>query len=227
MIKKTFYAVLCAMCCATVMTSCGGGSSSSESSETEKTEEDVIKVSPESTTVGGKWGKAFDFEDKAYTLKVEDSCFESEYKVSLTITFTRNANTPEVDFAEITGANDDPSKKYHAEMEAEFLDENDEPLFTANVRTGNYTAIDKLLALSEGDKTSATFSSYEPMETIKKAKKFRITSTVEANSKAVNGSSDSNDDLDKAADDLEKASKAVGDAAKAAGAIMDLANSLN
>ena len=112
-------------------------------------------------------------------------------------------------------------------MEAEFLDENDEPLFTANVRTGNYTAIDKLLALSEGDKTSATFSSYEPMETIKKAKKFRITSTVEANSKAVNGSSDSNDDLDEAADDLEKASKAVGDAAKAAGAIMDLANSLN
>ena len=225
MIKKTFYAVLCAMCCATVMTSCGGGSSSSESSETEKTEEDVIKVSPESTTVGGKWGKAFDFEDKAYTLKVEEG-WGSDMEVSLVITFTRNGNTPEVSFNEIAGSYD-AGRKYVGDMEAEFLDENDEPLFTANVRTGNYTAIDKLLALSEGDKTSATFSSYEPMETIKKAKKFRITSTVEANSKAVNGSSDSNDDLDKAADDLEKASKAVGDAAKAAGAIMDMANSLN
>ena len=223
MIKKTFYAVLCAMCCATVMTSCGGGSSSSESSETEKTEEDVIKVSPESTTVGGKWGKAFDFEDKAYTLKVEDSCFESEYKVSLTITFTRNANTPEVDFAEITGANDDPSKKYHAEMEAEFLDENDEPLFTAPIDC----YVDKLLALGEGDKTSVVFSTLQPLETIQKAKKFRITSILGPNNNNGFGFSNSNADIDKAADDLEKASKAVGDAAKAAGAIMDMANSLN
>ena len=103
MIKKTFYAVLCAMCCATVMTSCGGGSSSSESSETEKTEEDVIKVSPESTTVGGKWGKAFDFEDKAYTLKVEEG-WGSDMEVSLVITFTRNGNTPEVSVNEIEGS---------------------------------------------------------------------------------------------------------------------------
>lgn len=226
MIKKTFYAVMCAMCCATVMTSCGGGSSSKESGEAEKTEEAALKVSPESTNVGGKWGKAFDFEDKAYTLKVEEG-WGSDMEVSLVITFTRNANTPDVNFDEIAGSHD-ARKKYVGDMEAEFLDENDEPLFTARVGTGNYTAIDKLLALSEGDKTSATFSAYKPMETIQKAKKFRITSTVEANSKAVNNpNGDSNADIDKAADDLEKASKAVGDAAKAAGAIMDLANSLN
>ena len=222
MIKKTFYAVLCAMCCATVMTSCGGGSSSSESSETEKTEEDVIKVSPESTTVGGKWGKAFDFEDKAYTLKVEESYIDSKKSVSLVITFTRNANTPEVNLDEIAGSQD-PSKKYAGKLEAEFLDENDELLFTAPL--DDY--IDKLLALSEGDKTSASFSNFKPMETIKKAKKFRITSIVEANNNNGFGFSNSNADIDKAADDLEKASKAVGDAAKAAGAIMDLANSLN
>lgn len=71
-------------------------------------------------------------------------------KVKMSITMTRNDVKPSVNFDDISGAHDS-GKKYVGDIEAEFLDENDDVLFTARVTLGNYDDIDKLLTLEEGD----------------------------------------------------------------------------
>ena len=93
------------------------------------------------------------------------------------------------------------------DIEAEFLDENEDVLFTATIY--GYTDIDKLLTLEEGDKTTITVSAYEKEDVIMKAKKFRLTSKLENNSHAGKPGSVT-DDLEEQMDALGKAADAVG-----------------
>ncbi|MDY5119767.1 MAG: hypothetical protein SPE65_07290, partial [Muribaculaceae bacterium] len=176
--------MLSALCCTALLTACGGSSSSNSSEEsTEETANDgTLKVTPETASIGGKFGKAFDIDDRDYTLKIEDG-WGGDKKAKMSITVTRNDVKPSVNFDEIAGSYD-AGKKYVGDIEAEFLDENEDVLFTARVRLGNYTDIDKLLTLEEGDKTTITVSTYEEEDVIMKAKKFRLTSKLENNSHA-------------------------------------------
>lgn len=223
--KKSLFTIMAAIGFCTLVTACGGSSSSSESSSDESAQEEVqsFKVKPETTNVGGKWGKAFDFEDKEYTLNVEEGW--SDPQVSMKVSVTRNANTPDVDFAQLAGSHE-ASNKYVADLEAEFFDEDGESLFTANVRLGNYTGIDKILTLCEGDKTTVTFSSYESLETIQRARTFRITSTMELNSNYGGGTDptvqDVNDAMDAASNTLKAVGSMMGAAADAAEAASEL-----
>lgn len=226
MLKKTFNIMLSALCCTALLTACGGSSSSESSGEsTEKTTDDgTLKVRPESTNIGGKFGKAFNFDDKLYTVKMEDS-YVSDKAVTMSITMTRNDVKPSVNFNEISGSHD-AGKKYVGDIEAEFLDENDDVLFTARVTLRNYDDIDKLLTLEEGDKTNVTFSTYEKESTVLKAKKFRLTSKLENNSRAGKPGSEL-DELGEQMEALGKAADAVGAMAGAAVKAADAANELN
>ena len=209
MFKKTFNIMLSALCCTALLTACGGSSSSNSSEEsTEETANDgTLKVTPETANIGGKFGKAFDIDDRDYTLKIEDG-WGGDKKAKMSITVTRNDVKPSVNFDEIAGSHD-AGKKYVGDIEAEFLDENEDVLFTARVSLGNYTDIDKLLTLEEGDKTTITVSTYEEEDVIMKAKKFRLTSKLENNSHAGKPGSVT-DDLEEQMDALGKAADAVG-----------------
>ena len=209
MFKKTFNIMLSALCCTALLTACGGSSSSNSSEEsTEETANDgTLKVTPETASIGGKFGKAFDIDDRDYTLKIEDG-WGGNKEAKMSITVTRNDVKPSVNFDEIAGSYD-AGKKYVGDIEAEFLDENEDVLFTARVRLGNYTDIDKLLTLEEGDKTTITVSTYEEEDVIMKAKKFRLTSKLENNSHAGKPGSVT-DDLEEQMDALGKAADAVG-----------------
>lgn len=201
-----------------MVTACGGSSDSSGESSSTESADQTLKVKPETTNVGGKWGKAFDFEDKEYSLKVEEGWSDPE--VNLKIAFTRNSNTPEVDFTQMAGSHE-TTNKYVADMEAEFFDEEGESLFTARVGLGNYDGINKLLNLCEGDKTTVTFSTYEPLETIQRARTFRVTSTMEPNSKYSGGTDPTIQDVDETMDAAANALNAVG---TMMGAAADAAN---
>ena len=209
MFKKTFNIMLSALCCTALLTACGGSSSSNSSEEsTEETANDgTLKVTPETASIGGKFGKAFDIDDREYTLKIEDG-WGGDKEAKMSITVTRNDVKPSVNFDEIAGSYD-AGKKYVGDIEAEFLDENEDVLFTARVSLGNYTDIDKLLTLEEGDKTTITVSTYEEEDVIMKAKKFRLTSKLENNSHAGKPGSVT-DDLEEQMDALGKAADAVG-----------------
>ena len=209
MFKKTFNIMLSALCCTALLTACGGSSSSNSSEEsTEETANDgTLKVTPETASIGGKFGKAFDIDDRDYTLKIEDG-WGGDKEAKMSITVTRNDVKPSVNFDEIAGSYD-AGKKYVGDIEAEFLDENEDVLFTARVSLGNYTDIDKLLTLEEGDKTTITVSTYEEEDVIMKAKKFRLTSKLENNSHAGKPGSVT-DDLEEQMDALGKAADAVG-----------------
>ena len=117
-------------------------------------------------------------------------------------------------------------KKYVGDIEAEFLDDNDDVLFTARVTLGNYDDIDKLLTLEEGDKTNVTFSTLEGERTVLKAKKFRLTSKLEKNSRAGKPGSEL-DELDEQMNALGKAADAFGAMAGAAVKAADAANEIS
>ena len=220
--KKSLFTIMAAIGFCAMVTACGGSSDSSgESSSNETTEsaDQTLKVKPETTNVGGKWGKAFDFEDKEYYLKVEEG-WGGDHKVAVKIAFTRNSNTPDVNFTQMAGSHE-ATNKYVADMEAEFFDEEGESLFTANVRLCNYDDINKLLNLCEGDKTTVTFSTYGPLETIQRARTFRITSTMELNSEYGGGTDPTIQDVDETMDAAANALNAVG---TMMGAAADAAN---
>ena len=227
MLKKTFTIMLSALCCTALLTACGGNSSSSSDSKenTEATADDgALKVRPESTNIGGKFGKAFNFDDKEYTIKMEDG-WGGDKKVKMSITMTRNDVKPSVNFNDIAGSHD-AGKKYVGDIEAEFLDDNDDVLFTARVTLGNYDDIDKLLTLEDGDKTNVPFSTYEKESAVLKAKKFRLTSKLEKNSRAGEPGSEL-DELDEQMDALGKAADAFGAMAGAAVKAADAANEIS
>lgn len=224
--KKSFLSLVAAVSISALLTACGGSSDSSAAQGAAPGEgqaEAPLKVKPKNTNIGGKWGKAFDFEDREYTLTIDnDYSTEAVIKVSI----TRNANTPEVDFTQLAGSHEN-SNKYVADMEAEFFDENGESLFTARVGLSHYSDIDKLLNLCEGDEATVTFSAFEEEDVIRKARTFRITSTMELNSRYGGGDTDLTD-LDA---EVQSATEAIGAAAdmmnamgSAMGAAADAAN---
>lgn len=238
MFKKPFNIMLSALCCTALLASCGGNSGSNSSSEsTEETaEKGSITVSPENTSIGGKFGKAFDIEDRDYTVNYEKSVIGDDKEIKMSVTFTRNDALPSVNFDEIAGSSD-AGKKYLGKIEAEFLDENENVLFTADASASD---IDKLLSLEVGDKSTITFTGYAKDDVVMKVKVFRLTSTLE-NSKRIENPVTATDDLE-AVDDLEgladleglddlealgKAAEAVGAMAGAAAKAADAANEIS
>ena len=148
----------------------------------------------------------------------------------MSVTFTRNDALPSVNFDEIAGSSD-AGKKYLGKIEAEFLDENENVLFTADASASD---IDKLLSLEVGDKSTITFTGYAKDDVVMKVKVFRLTSTLE-NSKRIENPVTATDDLE-AVDDLEglddlealgKAAEAVGAMAGAAAKAADAANEIS
>ncbi|MGN0205653.1 MAG: hypothetical protein ACI4BC_00275 [Muribaculaceae bacterium] len=218
--------MLSALCCTALLTACGGSSSSNSSEEsTEETANDgTLKVTPETASIGGKFGKAFDIDYKEYTVKLEDS-WSGDKMAKMSITVTRNDVKPSVNFDEIAGSHD-AGKKYVGDIEAEFLDEIEEVLFTARVSLSNYSDIDKLLTLEEGDKTTITVSGYAQEDAIKKAKMFRLTSKLENNRHAGKTGS-ATDELEEQMEALGKAAEAVGAMAGAAAKAADAANEIS
>ena len=223
MLKKTITLMLSALCCTALLTACGGSSSKSNTENTaeEAADDGALIVYPESTNIGGKFGKAFSFEDKGYKVKIEKG-WGNEEKVSMKITVTRNDVQPSVNFEDIAGSHD-AGKKYVGDIDAEFFDD---VLFTARVGLGNYTDIDKLLALEEGDKTTITVSDYVDESIARKAVRFRLTSTLENNSHAGRPGSVLGD-LDDQLESLGKAAEAVGAMAGAAAKAADAANEIS
>lgn len=224
MVKKSIRMLLCALCCTTLLVSCGGSKSDSGKDSSEAQKETTIKVRPESTSIGGKFGKAFSFEDKEYALKLEDA-YMNDHRVKLSVTMTRNNVKPSVDLNEIAGSHD-AGKKYVGDMQAEFLDENDDVVFTARVSFGNYTDIDKLLTLEEEDKANVTFSALASKAEVNSAKKFRLTSTLENNRRAGKAGSEM-DELNEAMQSLGEVTDAFGAMFDAASKTIDAANKLN
>ncbi len=98
----------------------------------------------------------------------------------------------------------------------------------AIIRVGlsNYTDIDKLLTLEEGDRTTVTFSSYESKATVNSAKTFRLTSTLENNHRAGKAGSET-DELHEAVQSLGEVTDAFGAMFDAASKTIDAANKLN
>lgn len=221
--KKSILSLVAAVSISALLTACGGSSDSSVAQGAAPGEEQAeapLKVKPKNTNIGGKWGKAFDFEDREYTLTIDNSY--SSTKAVIKVSLTRNANTPEVDFTQMAGSHEN-SNKYVADMEAEFFDENGESLFTAKVGLSNYTDIDKLLNLCEGDEATVTFSAFEEEDVIRKARTFRITSTMELNSR-YGGDTDLDAEVQSATEAIGAAADMMNAMGSAMGAAADAAN---
>lgn len=212
--KKSILSLVAAVSISALLTACGGSSSNTKA-EPEK----PIKVTPKDTIIGGKWGKAFDLENKEYTLTIDDSY---STKAVIKVSLTRNANTPEVDLAQMAGSHE-TTNKYVADLEVEFFDENGESLFTAT--TYGYSEVDKLLSLCEGDQATVTFNAYEERSVIRKARTFRITSTMETNSSYGGGNNDiaDADDIDQQIEEMNDAVGAATNMMNAVGAAMGAA----
>lgn len=205
MLKQSINLLICALFSTALFTSCGGGESTSSTS-TEETEDAPLKIKPESTKIGGKFGKLYSFEDKEYTIKTE-SAFSGEYEMTLNITLTRNGEIPSFNLDEVS--DDSSKKKYTADIEIEFLDKDGETLFSTDA-----SDISKLLSLEEDDKASITFFTYKTMAEIEEVKYFRLTSILKENS---NAGKSSDEEID---EELE----AVGEAANAMGALFGAAS---
>ncbi len=205
MLKQSINLLICALFSTALFTSCGGGESTSSTS-TEETEDAPLKIKPESTKIGGKFGKLYSFEDKEYTIKTE-SAFSGEYEMTLNITLTRNGEKPSFNLDEVS--DDSSEKKYTADIEIEFLDKDGETLFSTDA-----SDISKLLSLEEDDKASITFFTYKTMAEIEAVKYFRLTSTLKENS---NAGKSSDEEID---EELE----AIGEAANAMGALFGAAS---
>lgn len=205
MLKQSINLLICALFSTALFTSCGGGESTSSTS-TEETEDAPLKIKPESTKIGGKFGKLYSFEDKEYTIKTE-SAFSGEYEMTLNITLTRNGEKPSFNLDEVS--DDSSKKKYTADIEIEFLDKDGETLFSTDA-----SDISKLLSLEEDDKASITFFTYKTMAEIEEVKYFRLTSILKENS---NAGKSSDEEID---EELE----AVGEAANAMGALFGAAS---
>ena len=205
MLKQSINLLICALFSTALFTSCGGGESTSSTS-TEETEDAPLKIKPESTKIGGKFGKLYSFEDKEYTIKTE-SAFSGEYEMTLNITLTRNGEKPSFNLDEVS--DDSSKKKYTADIEIEFLDKDGETLFSTDA-----SDISKLLSLEEDDKASITFFTYKTMAEIEEVKYFRLTSILMENS---NAGKSSDEEID---EELE----AIGEAANAMGALFGAAS---
>lgn len=209
MLKQSINLLICALFSTALFTSCGGGESTSSTS-TEETEDAPLKIKPESTKIGGKFGKLYSFEDKEYTIKTE-SAFSGKYEMTLNITLTRNGEKPSFNLDEVS--DDSSKKKYTADIEIEFLDKDGETLFSTDA-----SDISKLLSLEEDDKASITFFTYKTMAEIEEVKYFRLTSILKENS---NAGKSSDEEID---EEIDEELEAIGEAANAMGALFGAAS---
>ena len=58
--KKSLFTIMTALGICAMMTACGGSSDNSSDSASEQQEAGVVKIKPETSVIGGQWGKAFD-----------------------------------------------------------------------------------------------------------------------------------------------------------------------
>lgn len=162
--KKALFSILALVGMCITFTSCG---------------ESALEAKPESTTVGGKWGKAFTIEDKAYPFVVAEEKADGSMSVEMSISLTRIDAPTEVNIADVHTSKGD-TNKYKGEVVIEFLDANGNVIEDDDAKSSE---VKKLLQAAIGDKVSLTFRISESKEKIQTIKKFRLTTTVEENDK--------------------------------------------
>lgn len=224
--KKSLFTIMTALGICVMMTACGGSSDNSSDSSSEQQEAGVVKIKPETTVIGGQWGKAFDIEDKEYTVKLDFGDYINELEVNINV--TRNGNTTDVDFAQLA-ASEGQKNKYVADLTLEAFDENGESVFTADIASDDIT---KVLSLCQGDKATiqASYLFYDDEnDAIKNARSFRLTSVLKPNEKFGNigdAIEDLADDVDveRAAATLDAATDIINAAGAAMGAAATAAN---
>lgn len=157
--KKALFSILALVGMCITFTSCG---------------ESALEAKPESTTVGGKWGKAFTIEDKAYPFVVAEEKADGSMSVEMSISLTRIDAPTEVNIADLYGY----ASKYEGDVIIEFLDADGNVIKDDDAKSSE---VKKLLQAAIGDKVSLTFRISESKEKIQTIKKFRLTTTVEEN----------------------------------------------
>lgn len=210
MLKKSFTLMLSALCCTALLTACGGSSSSESNSESTETE--AIEVTPESSSINGKLGKAFDVVDKTYKIT------EGDYGKEISVTIKRNDSKPKVNFDDLVDKYSafNSSKPLIGDFMVEFLDESGNKITDADLSGDSFHSI---ISMVEGDETSISFScNGNPSG----AKTFRIISTVKSNDNATGDT-----ELDAAVETAKESAKAAGKVLDAASSAIDALNSLS
>ena len=160
--KKALFSILALVGMCITFTSCG---------------ESALEAKPESTTVGGKWGKAFTIEDKAYPFVVADEKDNGKIKAEINITLTRVDAATEINLDNISDWYD-VTKKYKGELIIEFLDADGSVLCDEDAYGDD---IEKLLQASIGDKVTVKFKIDEQKDLVQKICKFRLTTKADKN----------------------------------------------
>ena len=224
--KKSLFTIMTALGICVMMTACGGSSDNSSDSSSEQQEAGVVKIKPETTVIGGQWGKAFDIEDKEYTVKLDFGDYINELEVNINV--TRNGNTTDVDFAQLA-ASEGQKNKYVADLTLEAFDENGESVFTADIASDDIT---KVLSLCQGDKATIQASYLfhdDENDAVKNARSFRLTSVMRPNEEYGNIGDAIEDlandvDVEQAAATLDAATDIINAAGAAMGAAATAAN---
>ena len=224
--KKSLFTIMTALGICAMMTACGGSSDNSSDSASEQQEAGVVKIKPETSVIGGQWGKAFDIEDKEYTVKLDYGDYINELEVNINV--TRNGNTTDVDFAQLA-ASEGQKNKYVAELTLEAFDENGESVFTADFASDDIT---KVLSLCQGDKATIKASYLfhdDENDAVKNARSFRLTSVMRPNEEYGNIGDAIEDlandvDVEQAAATLDAATDIINAAGAAMGAAATAAN---
>lgn len=160
--KKALFSILALVGMCITFTSCG---------------ESALEAKPESTTVGGKWGKAFTIEDKAYPFVVAEEKDNGKIKAEINITLTRVDAATEINLDNITDWYD-VTKEYIGHIIIEFLDADGNVLCDDD---GYLNDVEQLLQASTGDRVTITFEIDEQKDLVQKICKFRLTTKADKN----------------------------------------------
>lgn len=213
-----------------LISSCGGSSNSeSDTIQNAETAEvaEVIKVTPETTTVKGSLNGCFEVVDREYKLSKDYSATAIKVELKRTsVAFPFNVS----DVTDMFNEGDAKQNKVFG-FGIEFIDADGEIVTTIEPYSDDEDCL--LLSLNLDETATIKMKTYDDIST---AVKFRVTSIVKENEEknkkkeetASQTTSDysSDDDIDEDLKDLDKAVKATKKAAEAAGALYDVAKSL-
>lgn len=147
-----------------LMVACGGSKKAEEATE----EEVTVAITPQSTNIGGPFGKAYSVVDRKYKPQGEYSIKSLNVEVEV----KEGAQFPEgFDPMKVGTSRDKGEAKYAyiADFTIEYLDADGDVIETKDVSDG----LDRLLRANEGDKVTLSF--YLP-DNYEEIKSFRVVS---------------------------------------------------
>lgn len=206
MMSKKFTTALLAMSIVTSFIACSSSSSKTETSE--GTEQSIVELSPESTSVSGNYGDMFSIVDNIYNLEKDGTAY------NLSFTMQRQEDKPYINTSKV-GTHTSDKKHYISKFIVEFLDKDGILLFDSNIGNNDFN---KLLSAKTNDKIGVQLKIYDTKK-INKATTFRVIFSLEENTKHLEKEAEDLEKVKKAAKDMEETMEAVGNAAKAIGAL--------